>query len=495
MRIRLIFPKGQSHNFWDPKTSVFLTGKKYSSIPLSLPTIAALCPPDSQVKIIDENIEEINYDEEIDLVGISFFTAFADRAYEIADNFRKRNIKVVLGGIHATALPNEALQHADSIVVGEADETWLQLINDFRNKKLRPFYRSERKPELDILTVPRWDLVNIKNYNFFTIQATRGCPFNCEFCSVSNFFGRGIRHKPINHVLEEIKFLKSIIGNKTIVFADDNFIGNPEYAKNLIRALIKEKIDNWWCQTSINLAENKELLELMAESKCKQVFIGFESLSQDSLNYMNKGRVNIAENFLEAVNKIHSYRISVFGSFILGYDGDKEDIFHKTVEFINNTNIAFALVGLLVPFPDTRLYYRLKKEGRIITEEWYKYNGEFVCFKPKNMSAKTLAEGHRWVLKKLYSYNSLQERLKNLWEKKILTKDYDNNFYSRLSKKKIEVFLKALSNRNFRKDKKRINFLFRNLFDKNNPRFFSIFSAIDFHDVVDEYLKINNDNF
>ena len=494
MKIKLIFPKGQYHNFWDPRTSVLLSGKRYSSIPLSLPTLAALCPVHDEVEIIDENIDDIDFERPADLVAISFFTAFAVRAYEIADEFRRRGVKVVLGGIHASALPDEGLAHADSVMIGEAEDVWPQIVEDCRNNKLKSKYQSAEKPDLQKLVIPRWDLLDVKKYNFFTIQSTRGCPFNCEFCSVSNFFGRGFRTKPIDNVIQEIKYLKKLVGNKTIVFADDNFIGNPKYAKELIIKLIENGINNWWCQASINLSNEDELLNLMAKSGCKQVFIGFESLSEESLTLMNK-KVNLAHDFLKSVSKIHSYGISVFGSFIVGYDGDGKDVFKKTVDFINTSKIAFALVGLLVPFPDTPLYKRLEKEERLVCRDWDKYNGEHVCFLPKKMDAEELEEGHRWVLKNIYSYNSLYNRLDNLWDRGVLIKKDGMGPLKNISLKKLAVISKALFNKDFREDKNRVKFLLRSIFHKNNPRFFSIFSAIDFHDVVEEYLHDNNDKF
>ena len=489
MKIRLIFPKGQSHNFWDLRFSAKLSGKKYSGIPLSLPTLAGLTPKDIEVEIIDENIEPIDFNDKVDLVGISFFTAFANRAYEIADEFKKKGVKVVLGGIHASFLPQEALRHADSVIIGEAEGVWDHLLDDFENNKLQPLYYCKDEIDISNSPIPRWDLVNLDYYNFFSIQATRGCPFDCEFCSVKSFFGKKFRFKPIDNVIKEVRYLQNLNKKTGIVFADDNILISKQYTKELIKALINLGVKHWWCQSSIDIADHEDILELMAESGCTQIFIGLESVSQESLNSMNKGKSNKVNNYLSAINKIHSYGISVFGSFILGSDGDSEDIFKKTVEFINEANIAFALVGILVPFPGTRLFDRLKKENRLLHEDWTKYNGETVCFKPKLMSTKTLQDGHKWVLEKLYSYESLSKRLDNLWKKGVLTKEGNIvNKYLDLTKTFFAIKGSIASIR----DVNRINFLLKSLYNPHNPRFFSILSAIDFHDVVIDYVNCNS---
>src|SRR3989338_5421905 len=496
MKIKFIFPKGQSHNFWDLKFSAKLSGKKYSGIPLSLPTLAGLTPRDIDVEIIDENIEPIDFNDKVDLVGISYFTAFSNRAYEIADEFKNRGIKVVLGGIHASALHGEALKHADSVIIGEAEGSWNILLEDFRNKNLKSIYY--KKDEIDIATspIPRWDLVNLDYYNFFSIQATRGCPFDCEFCSVKSFFGKNFRFKPIDNVINEVRYLQNLNKKTGIVLADDNILISKQYTKELIKALIHLGVKHWWCQSSIDIANHDDILQLMSESGCTQIFIGLESVSQESLNSMNKGRTNKASDYLSAINKIHSYGISVFGSFILGGDGDSEDIFKKTVEFITEANIAFALIGILVPFTGTRLFERFKSENRLLHENWNLYNGETVCFKPKLMTAKTLQEGHRWVLEKLYSYEALSKRLDSLWKKGVLTKQGGIiNKYLDLTK----VFFALKGSISSIRDINIINFLLKSLYNPHNPRFFSILSAIDFHDVVLEYLNtignLNDKNY
>lgn len=255
MKLKLIFPKGQTHNFWDLKFSAKISGRKYAGIPLSLPTVAALTPKDIDIEIIDENVEPIDFNDRVDLVGISFFTAFANRAYEIADEFRKRGVAVVFGGIHASALPKEALQHADSVVVGEAEDVWGSLIQDFREGELKNIYTSQNYPDLKNSPIPRWDLVKVNNYTFNSVQSSRGCPFDCEFCSVKSFLGQECRFKQLSSVLKEIEHLHNLNYKKGIVFADDNILSDKRYTKDLVSSLIKIGIKNWWCQASINISQ------------------------------------------------------------------------------------------------------------------------------------------------------------------------------------------------------------------------------------------------
>ncbi len=476
MRLKLIFPKGQQDNFWDLKTFSIFTGKKGSGIPLSLPTLAAHTPSDVNIDIVDENVEEINFNDKPDLVGISFFTSFAPRAYQIAKAYRSQGVKVVLGGIHASMLKEEAILHADSVVVGEAERIWKEVIKDFRETKLKRFYQG--RPYLfDKQVIPRWDLVSLDDYNFFSIQATRGCPYDCEFCSVTAFLGRRCRFKPIEHVVEEIQYLKSLDKKKAIVFVDDNIAASHQYAKELFRALIPLKI-SWWGQAAFTIANDDELLDLMHESGCSQIFIGFESLSQKSLDSMKKGKINKSVNYPAAVEKIHSRKTSVFASFILGSDFDDQEVFRETERFVNINNIAFALIGLQIPFPGTQLHKRLKFEGRLLHEDWAKYTGHVPCFKPLNMSPETLQEEHRAIMRNIYSFDALYSRLSALWDRGVLVRGGSSG--KNFSKKKLYVGLKSL----FLKDLEKISFVNKSLWHKNNPRFSSILSAIDFHDLV-----------
>ncbi len=418
IKLELISPKkktdGNEREFWDHRFLSFLRGIKTYSIPfLALPTIAALTPPDVKINITDENIEDIDFDKDIDLVGITSNTFLAPRAYEIADEFRKRGATVILGGIHASMLPKEAIQHADAVVVGEAENVWANLINDFREEKLQQFYKSKEKPILANQPIPRYDLVKNENYFMPILQTTRGCPYDCEFCSVKTFLGRKPRCKPVQAVVKEVKSLKDMQQN-LFFFADDNLIGNKRHARELFRTLIPLKI-TFLAQVAIGLAKDEELLKLAADSGCKRVVIGFESISEANLRQMKKDKSFRAEGYMKDVEKIQSYGIEVLGSFILGCDFDDESIFEKTVNFINESNMAGAAFHLLTPYPGTELYQRFEKEDRLLHKDWAGYDNSHICFKPKLMDSQTLLNGYTWVRQQVYSYESIFERLKKLW--------------------------------------------------------------------------------
>jgi len=426
MKVTLISPKVdcEGSSLLDFKYLVQLLGGKIKTncLPLALPTLAALTPTNIEVDIIDENIEPINYDKKVDLVGITFFTFLAPRAYRIADEFRRRGVKVVLGGIHASMLPEEASLHADIVIIGEAEEVWPAFIKDLCEGKSKTLYHSANYPQLDKIVIPRWDLVKSDAYQIFNIQSTRGCPFDCDFCSVRAFNGRGIRHKPIENVIKEIEALKELTGRKAISIVDDNLTADRKYAKDLFKALIPLKI-KWLSQASIDVAGDEELLELAAQSGATHLLVGFESVSQESLNSVNKGKVNKVENYLSAIEKIHSYGIAVFGSFILGLDCDDDTVFEKTANFVNNSDISSSIFSILTPPPGTRLFNRLEDEKRILHKRWEEYHGGRVCFTPKLMSPKMLQEGYYWTLQKVYSISSSFKRLERVWKKNLLKRD------------------------------------------------------------------------
>ncbi|MDD5687862.1 MAG: radical SAM protein [Elusimicrobia bacterium] len=418
MKITLIAPRqivedGNSEK-WGTEFSSFLFGKKkYYSAPLALATIAALTPPNIEVNIIDENIEQIDFDIDTNLVGITASTFLAPRAYEIADEFRKRNIKVILGGIHPSMLPDEAIQHADTVVIGEAEEVWSNLIDDCKKNKLKQFYQSTQKPDLSKQPIPRWDLLKNNSYNLHTIQTTRGCPFDCEFCSVKVFWGPQYRYKSIEKVLKEVE-TAMMLEKKRIFFVDDNFIGNKKRTKELLNVLIPLKI-SYYIQASVDLANDEELLELLAKSGCNSVLIGFESISGKVIEQMNKSYSNKVEGYAQSIKKIQSFGIGIQGSFIFGYDSDDVSVFEKTVNFVQNAELEIASLHVLTPFPGTKLSERLNSEGRILHKDWNKYDGENVCFRPKLMAPEVLQNGVVWAQQKVYTFENIFTRLKAIW--------------------------------------------------------------------------------
>lgn len=370
--------------------------------------LAALTPPDVEVSICDENLSPIDLQEDVDLVGITAVTQTAGRAYEIADAFRAKGTKVVLGGMHPSALPGEASQHADAVVIGEAELVWASLCDDYRQKRLRAIYRAEMLHSLVDLPMPRRDLFAKEGYAIRnSISTTRGCPFDCSFCSVSAFYGRAYRHRPIDEVVQEVRTLDC--GNDLIFFVDDNIFGNPRWAKELFRALMPLKV-KWFSQGSINMARDHELLQLASASGCVAMFIGLESLSRQGLESIGK-KVNLAADYEQAIDAIHSHGISILGAFIFGLDSDDENVFERTVSFAKRVRLEAAQFAILTPYPGTSLRQKMESEDRILTNDWSQYNTAHVVFRPKLMSPQTLQMGRDWAWREFYSLNSIWQRL------------------------------------------------------------------------------------
>lgn len=478
MKLKLIAPARKlewGDDFWNNKSLVEPAGKKATGPLLALPTLAALTPLDVEVTITDERVEPINFDEKVDLVGISFFTSLAPRAYEIADEFRAKGVPVVLGGIHASMLPEEAIQHADSVVIGEAEDIWSKLIDDLQKGKLQKFYQAPCFPDLKNSPIPRWDLLKTDAYNYFTVQTGRGCPYDCDFCSVKIFNGRKYRHKPISNIVREIKTLQKIDPRKGIFFADDNLLAVPSYAKALLEAITPLKIKAWWCQSSINRLKDDKLLDLIYKAGCRVVFIGFESVSPQSLKSMNKSKVNKVEEYKEVVEKVHSHGIAICGSFIFGNDTDDETVFEETGKFIDDTNIGFSLITLLTPLPGTKLFQKLREEGRIIHHNWEKYNLETVCFKPKFMSPQVLQNRRNQMMQQIYSYEALYKRLANLWKQRVFVREKSHKLFT---KGRVLFTMKYFLNTDF----KRLYFILKSLWNPAITSISSVIMALSFHD-------------
>ena len=420
MKIALIIPRNSSdreQSFYDYEfLSTFLLSRKYFSYLLAVPTLAALTPPEHEIRVFDENIENIDYTWGADLVGISVRTMFAKRAYSISDTFREMGVKTVLGGIHPSMCTEEALQHGDSVVIGEAEEVWQTILRDVQNGGLKETYKAEQKADLTASPVPvRVPLAKDK-YLLDMVQTTKGCPFHCEFCSVYAFDGQKIRHKTIDQVINEIKDIYSSgsrYKKKALLFADDNIISNKKYARELFLALKPLNL-NWSCQASINIAGDDELLRLMKDSGCGAIFIGLESISEKNLSSMDKN-VNKKHDYVDAIKKIQSFEMLVQGSFILGYDFDTQSSFDELINFIDETHMLMPLINILTPFPGTRLFKRLDEEGRIIHKDWNKYDAKHVVFSPSLLTPEELFEGHRRVIRHIYSFDSIYNKLKYYW--------------------------------------------------------------------------------
>jgi radical SAM superfamily enzyme YgiQ (UPF0313 family) len=398
MKLAIIAPKWPDSSLW---------GQIVFRFPyLALTSLAALTDEAWDIEIIDENVRPLDFQILPDLVAISIMTPLAPRGYAIADKYRSKGVAVVLGGIHPTMMPDEAALHADAIVLGEAETTWSRVLDDFCHDALKPVYRPEGFCRLDLLPVPRRELLQRKAYFFTnTLQTTRGCPFDCEFCSVTSFYGRTYRTRPVTDVVNELHQT----GGGFTFFVDDNIVGKPAYAKKLFQALTPLKL-KWFSQASLNIAQDPELLDLAQKSGCKGLFIGFESLSQESLKAMGKA-VNRVSEYRQAIRTIHDHGIGIQGSFIFGTDQDNTTIFSDVLRFIEKTGLEAALFSVLTPFPGTRIHATLARENRILHADWEKYDMNHVVFRPQKMTPQQLQEGFNWSYKQLYGYPSMIKRL------------------------------------------------------------------------------------
>lgn len=372
---------------------------------MCLPVLASLTPSDVEIHLVDENIERVDLAEEADLVAISCMTASAPRGYELADHYRERGIPVVMGGMHPSALPEEAGLHADAVVVGEAENQWAGVLADFAAGHPRPLYRAAERPELAGLPVPRRDLLHQDRYLAPTlVQTARGCPHACSFCSVSPVFGRKYRFRPVGEVVEEIRSL----GVHSVGFPDDNIVASRARAAQLFEALIPLKI-RWVGQGDLSMAKDEELLKLMARSGCMAMFVGIESLSQETLAAASK-RPNVGLDFERAVSTIHRHGIDLVGSFVFGLDTDHKNMFRDTIAFTERTKLGAAQFSVLTPFPGAPIYEQLKQEGRITNFDWSLYTMGHVVYRPKHMTADELTAGRDWAYGHFYSLPSIARR-------------------------------------------------------------------------------------
>lgn len=372
---------------------------------LNMLLLAALTPKGVDIKIVEEIVEEINFDEACDLVAITAFTSQAPRAYTIADEFRKRGKTVIMGGLHASVMQEEALAHADCIVEGEADYLWEQIVNDFIDGNLKQKYKSDKLHDLKGLPVPRYDLINREKYRkAVVVQASRGCPHNCDFCSVTKFFGGSYRTRPVDEVIRDVK----AAGVRRFFFADDNIIANRAYSEELFRKLIPLNI-RWTGQSTVNLGHFPDLCRLMSDSGCQHLCIGIESINQASLESVGKSH-NKVSDYYKLIRTMRDNGLSVHFSMIVGLDGDDKTIFQDTLKFVSELKPLRVVLHVPTPYPGTKLTQQLEEEGRLLNKDWSKYRDGSVVFQPKNFSKEELENLTRATTREIYSLKSMVVR-------------------------------------------------------------------------------------
>ncbi|MBN2729305.1 MAG: B12-binding domain-containing radical SAM protein [Bacteroidales bacterium] len=397
MKILLITPAA------DPEKR---TNKGLMMPQLALYILQGLTPKRHEVEIIEEETEDIDLETECDLVAISCMTANAPRAYELCHEFKKRGKTVVIGGVHPTILPDEATRHADCVVVGEAEGVWEKLLFDFESGHLQERYH-EPTPDLAKYVPKDYSrIIKRRLFKLIPIMTTRGCPYNCDFCCVTNVFGKTIRHIPVENVVRDIKES----GAKNFLFLDDNIIGHAKYAKELFTAIKPLKI-KWVGQASVTLLnKNPELMKLAVESGCKVLFLGVESVSEEQMKSMQKASKGLDE-LKQALKNIKKAGILIHASMVFGFDSDTKEIFEETLKFLKKTKVSTVSLNVLTPYPGTKTYSDLKEQGRLISEDWQFYDHNTCVFQPKNMSPEELQAGKLYVRQKFYKRMSVFNRL------------------------------------------------------------------------------------
>lgn len=394
-----------------PAESAYREMKARTLQSAALMAIASLIPPGIDLEVFEEQGGEIvRFDRVFDMAMITMMTSQAIRGYKIADQFREIGVPVVIGGIHASVLPDEALQHADAVVVGEAEGLMDEVIDDVLSGKSHGIYKRSTVLSADRIRPFRRDLFpHRESFNVVQVQASRGCPYNCNFCSVSSVFGTKYRFRPVSHVIKEVMSAPKGM----VFFLDDNIVGSRKYAKELFTAL-KGVNRNWIGQASMNqLIRDDELLVLARESGCRGLFIGIESLNMGNLKQSgsyNKNRSDSEEELAVKIKKIQGNGIMVMASMIFGFDSDELDVFERTVEFLHKNKVALASLPILTPYPGTRLFEDMKSSGRVFDFNWENYNNETPVFQPRHISVKDLNDGGEWASYEFYKKHHILAR-------------------------------------------------------------------------------------
>jgi radical SAM superfamily enzyme YgiQ (UPF0313 family) len=395
----------------NPKTDSLTTRPLYLNRALYSPlagllAVAGAIPRDRyEVVLTDENIESIDFDLEADLVGISAMTCYVNRGYEIADAFRARGVRVVMGGVHPSFMPWEALQHCDAVVIGEVELVLERLLDDLERGQMRGTYKADRLFPMDQLPLPRYDLLKKHRYvNRTFVQTSRGCHQGCTFCAEPLMNGLKFRFRPVDEVIREVE----MCGSRMIALNDADFFGTREHPTNVMRAL-KGRGIRWQAGVTSKLAQDDAMLELAAESGCTLLSIGFESITRSTLTSVHK-HINRPETFASLVEKVHSYGIMVFGLFMFGFDGDDASVFETTARFNIEADYDACAYSALTPYPGTLTWYEMKKADRIVSYDWSKYDQANVVFRPAKMTPDQLRLGHDAAYDTFYAPSSILRR-------------------------------------------------------------------------------------
>jgi radical SAM superfamily enzyme YgiQ (UPF0313 family) len=417
MKLLLINPKFPE-SFWSLKwVNQVILKKRTTNPPLGLATLAALCPADWEVEIVDENIETIPFDPRADIIGICGMGVQFERQKELLAYYKKKGFFVVAGGSYASLCPEEYEPLVDSVVAGEAEYIWKRFCEDFQAGTPKKLYRETGVVSLEDSPTPRFDLLDLDKYQGVSLQFSRGCPFRCDFCDIIVMFGRKPRAKSLQQVGKELDQLRKL-QVQNLFFVDDNLIGDKAKAKGFLRFLKEyQNKHNYWftfgTEASLNMAQDDELLRLFREANFKWVFIGIESPDKQSLKETKKHQ-NIRQDILFSVRKIYSYGIDIYGGFIIGFDNDTRDTFDRQFDFIIKSGIQMAMVGLLTALPKTPLFERLEKEGRLIPYVNHSDNTQLgTNFIPKQMSYDEMIEGYYKLYCRLFNYRNIASRIIN----------------------------------------------------------------------------------
>lgn len=420
LNIVLISPRGE-FLCKNPDFAAFMTKSRdmrtilhfWNGIGVALPTIAALTPAKHDVKIIDENREEIDFEKPVDIVGITTMTQQADRAYQIANEFRNRGAHVAIGGIHASVKSEEVAMHADSVFIGEAEHSWPGFIAEFLKGIPRRVYDQKDFPAVDITRspLPRYNLLAKYKYPVVYVQTTRGCPHDCEFCVASNIYGKEYKHKEVSQVLAEIREVKKYWRLAQIGFADDNMFVNRKFSQALVDAFATLNF-SWFAVCDISVASSEKFLADLHASGCRTLLIGFESVIKQNVQSLNTDHWKSKRfgRYAEYIEKIQRHGIGVYGSFILGFDADNEQTVEKTISFINDHNLLGAQITILTPFPGSRLRDRLEKEDRILHSDWKWYTVWNAVVRHPRFTPEQLEANLLKIYRAIYNVDSNKRR-------------------------------------------------------------------------------------